>query len=185
MTDNQKLKHIHTALQKKFKDKKFVFGRGPIGAKIVFVGETIDTDAFEDAQPLNRDSERLLNQLLRAAGIDKKKIYVTNVVKYLPTRDHSISPKEIKSHATFLKEEVKTINPLIVVTLGNLALNGIGMRQPLDNVHGRTFNLGSYELLPTYHPEHALRDPRIKEILANDFSKLKDLLKSKQTSQAN
>ena len=88
--------------------------------------------------------------------------------------------KEIKSYVPFLKEELKTINPLLVVTLGNMALNGIGMRQPLDNVHGRTFNLGSYELLPTFHPDHALKDSQIKKILELDFIKLKKLLDSKE-----
>ncbi len=119
-----------------------------------------------------------LNKLLKEAGIDRRKVYVTNVVKYRPIADKQPTPKEIKSHASFLKEEIRTVNPEIVVTLGNLALNGVGLRIPVENVHGRTFPLGGYRLLPTFHPERALRDPDAKILLEADFAKLKELFKS-------
>src|SRR3989338_7136242 len=48
--------------------------------------------------------------------------------------------KEIKASVPFLKEVIKTIQPLFVVTLGTTALNGMGLRQPLVNVRGRVFN---------------------------------------------
>ncbi len=178
MTDDQKLNQVNNSLKRKFKDRKLVFGSGFIGAKIVFVGEAPGQDEEKEGKPITGHKEKLLNQLLKTAGINKNKVYFTNVLKYSPTLKIP-TPKEIKSYVPFLKEEIKTINPIIVVTLGNMALNGIGMRQPLDNVHGRTFNLGSYELLPTFHPDHALKDPEIKSLLELDFVKLKKLLDSK------
>jgi len=183
MTEKQKLQHVHDALKKKFKDKKLIFGKGPIGAKIVFVGDFVDLEAAEESKPLNARSEKLLNQLLRIAGVNKKHIYVTNVVKYIPPRDRALTSKEIKSHATFLREEVKTINPDIVVTLGSIALTGIGLRQPLDNVHGRIFHLGDYSLLPTFNPELALKDARVKTLVESDFVKLKELVSLKKEAK--
>ena len=170
------LERVHKALKSKFKDKKLIFGGGEIDADIIFVCEMPGLDEHNESKPLTGRSEKFLYQLMRAAGIDKKKVYVTNVVKYFPNGKMP-TPKEIKSHSLFLKEEIKSINPKIVVTLGNIALNGVGLRQPLTNVHGRTFNFGSYELLPTYHPETALADLQIKGLLELDFRKLKDLLK--------
>ncbi len=169
------LTRVHKALKKKFQNKKLIFGDGHLGADIVFVSEMPGPDEQKEAKPLAGLSAKLFNQLLRSAGINKNKVYVTNVVKYFPDGKMP-TPKEIKSHSFFLKEELKTIGPKVVVTLGNIALNGVGMRQPLDNVHGRSFNLGSYELLPTYHPGSALKDAQIKNILETDFKKLKDLL---------
>jgi len=61
--------------------------------------------------------------------------------------------------------------------LGNLALNGVGLRQPLDNVHGRTFNFGSYELVPTFHPSYATKDPTVKDKIEKDLARLKEILK--------
>ena len=172
------LQQVNNSLKKKFKDRKLIFGSGDAAAKICFICEMPGDDEEREGKPLAGHREKLLNQLIKNIGINKRKIYVTNVVKYVP-RGKIPTPKEIKSYVPFLKEELKTINPQIVVTLGNMALNGIGLRQPLDNVHGRTFNLGSYELLPTFHPEHALKDPQVRTLLESDFVKLKNLISSK------
>ncbi len=176
-TTSEELVRVNKALKKKFQDKKLIFGSGSVDAKVIFVSEIPGADEERESKPLTGNSEKVLHQVLRTLGIDKKKIYVTSVVKYFPTGGKIPSPKEIKSYVPFLKEEIKTINPQVVVTLGNMALNGIGLRQPLDNVHGRTFNFGSYELVPTFHPSHAAKNPQIRGLMEADLAKLKELLK--------
>ena len=57
-----------------------------------------------------------------------------------------------------------------------MALNGIGLRQPLYNIHGRTFNFGSYELVPTFHPGEAAANPQVKTLMETDLAKVKELL---------
>ncbi|MBP9821948.1 MAG: uracil-DNA glycosylase [Candidatus Pacebacteria bacterium] len=182
-TTPQELDRVNKALKKKFLNKKLILGSGSVPAKLVFVTEIPGADEVRESRPLTGLSEKMLHQVLKTVGIDKKKIYITSVVKYSATPGKAISPKEIKSHIPFLKEEIKAINPSVVVTLGMTALNGIGLRQPLDNVHGRTFNFGSYELIPTFHPSHAVNDPQIKAHLTNDLSKLKELLKKPAENQ--
>lgn len=177
MSEPKTLKSVNSALKAKFKDKKLVFGKGAAGAKVVFVSEVLDEHGEKENQPLGGKHAKELNRLMRSAGIDKKKVYVTNVVKYRPDADKLPTPKEIRSHATFLKDEIRSVNPDIVVTLGNLALNGVGLRIPVENVHGRTFPLGTYKLLPTLSPSRALEDPSRKALLEEDFAKLKDLVK--------
>jgi uracil-DNA glycosylase family 4 len=179
MAETKTLTSVNNALKEKFKDKKLVFGQGAIGAKIVLVAEMLDMNGEKDGKPVSGPHAKLINQLLKNAGIDKKKVYLTNVVKYRPEGGKMPTPKEIKSHATFLKEEIRTVNPDVVVTLGNLALNGVGLRIPVENIHGRTFPLGSYQLLPTFHPDKALSDPQALALLRADFIKLKELLKIK------
>ena len=181
MTETKTLNSVNKALKEKFKDKKLVFGQGLIGAKIVLVSEVLDLQGEEENTPFSGPHAKLINQLLKSAGIDKKKVYMTNVVKYRPAAGKMPTPKEIKSHATFLKEEIRTVNPDVVVTLGNLALNGVGLRIPVENIHGRTFPLGGYQLLPTFHTEKALKDPQAKALLQADFIKLKELLKTPRT----
>ena len=170
------LAKVNSALKKKFQDKKLIFGFGSVPAKVVFVSEMPGPDEDRDARPLAGQNEKLLSQVMKSIGLNKKNVYITNVIKYFPNGKMP-SPKEIKSHATFLKEELKTLNPQVVVTLGNIALNGIGLRQPLDNVHGRTFNFGSYELIPTFHPNHVTKNPQVKMLMETDLAKLKDILK--------
>lgn len=171
------LLQVNKALKKKFSAKKLIFGQGFDGAKVVLVVDPPTNKEETDNKPITGPSEKLLNKLLKTAGLDKRRIYITNVVKYtVPGRVHTM--KEIKSSVPFLKEEIKTIQPQVVVTLGITALNGIGLRQPLSNVRGKTFNFGSYELLPTYHPENILKDPNLEVELTADFLKLKALLKN-------
>lgn len=176
-TNPQELERVNKALKKKFLNKKLIFGSGAVPAKLVFVTEIPGPDEVRESRPLASHHEKLLHQVLKSVGIDKKKIYLTSVVKYSPAPGKTLSPKEIKSHIPFLKEEIKALNPSIVVTLGISALNGIGLRQPLDNVHGRTFNFGSYELIPTFHPSHAAANPAIRALMETDLAKIKELLK--------
>ncbi|MBX4190138.1 uracil-DNA glycosylase [Candidatus Parcubacteria bacterium] len=176
-TTPEELARVHKALKRKFQDKKLIFGSGSVPAKVVVVSEMPGPDEERESKPLTGHNEKLLNQVLKSVGIDRKKVYITNVVKYSPQPGKMPSPKEIKSYLPFLKEEIKTINPQVVITLGNIALNGIGLRQPLDNIHGKTFNFGSFELLPTYHPSHALKNPEIKAVMQTDLAKIKEILK--------
>lgn len=175
MADAQNLQHVNTALKKKFSNRKLIFGRGTIGSKIVFVSDHPGPDGAKERKPVAGDNSKLLNKLLRSAGIDPRKVYFTTVIKYHP-QDKKPSPKEIKSYLPFLKEEIRTVEPKVVVTLGDVALNGIGLRQPLDNVRGKVFNFGSYTLVPTFHPESALKDPNTQTLLQADIAKLKKII---------
>jgi DNA polymerase len=184
MTETKTLTSVNKALKEKFKGRKLVFGRGAAGAKVVVVSEMLDTHGEKELKPMGGPHAKMLNILLKQAGISPTKVYVTNVVKYRPDPEHLPTPKEIKSHASFLKDEIRTVNPDIVVTLGNLALNGVGLRIPVENVHGRTFPLGTYRLLPTFHPDRALKDPTTKTLLEQDFAKLRELVKLPKPTEA-
>jgi len=177
MSEPKTLKHVNSALQEKFKDKKLVFGKGAVGAKVLFVNEVLDAEGEKDNRPIGGKHAKELNRLMRSAGIDTKKAYVTNVVKYRPEADKVPAPKEIRSHATFLKDEIRSVNPQFVVTLGNLALNGVGLRIPVENVHGRTFPLGAYKLIPMLNPKRVLKEPELKGTLEKDFELLRELLR--------
>ncbi|OGN07045.1 MAG: hypothetical protein A2750_02510 [Candidatus Yanofskybacteria bacterium RIFCSPHIGHO2_01_FULL_45_42] len=183
MSDATNLQHVHTALKKKFPNRKLIFGRGSIGSKIVFVTDHPGPDGEKEGSPIAGNNSKLLNKLLRSAGIDHNRAYFTNVIKYHP-RDKKPTPKEIKSYVPFLKEEIKTVGPKVVVTLGDIALNGIGLRQPLDNVRGRAFNFGSYTLVPTHHPETAARDPQVQILLQSDLAKLKKIIAESEKIEA-
>jgi DNA polymerase len=183
MTEPKTLTSVKKALQEKFKDRKLVFGRGVSGAKVVVVSEMLDVHGEKEKKPVGGPHAKLLNSLLKHAGINPRNVYFTNVVKYRPDPEHLPTPKEIKSHATFLKEEIRTVNPDVVVTLGNLALNGVGLRIPVENVHGRTFPLGTYRLLPTFHPARVIKDPTLKTVLEEDFAKLRELMKQPKDAE--
>lgn len=185
MAEENKLQLVHTAIKKKFKDKTLVFGHGAENAHVVFVAEIVGPEEEKEKKALAGTTLKALSKALKDAGIDKKKAYFTSLVKYSPGKGNIVHPKEIKIHSTFLKEELHCVSPKIVVTLGNLALNGVGLRQPVENVHGRTFNMGSYELLPTFHPTVAAGNPSIKLMMDMDLKRLKELIELKKNQVQN
>lgn len=173
------LTQVNKSLKKKFSSKKLILGRGFDAAKVVFVVDPPTNREELESKPLTGQSEKVFNKLIKLAGLDKRRVYVTNIIKYtVANRIHT--SKEIKASVPFLKEEIKNIQPQVVVTLGTTALNGIGLRQPLVNARGKIFNLGSYELLPTHHPESVIKNPAFQPELEADFLKLKELLKAKR-----
>jgi len=177
MTEPKTLSAVNKALKAKFKGKKLVFGRGVVGARVVVVSDMLDLHGEKEAKPVGGPNARLLNVLLKRAGVSPSRVYVTNVIKYRPISDKLPTPKEIRNHAVFLKDEIRSVNPEFVVTLGDLALNGVGLRVPIENVHGRTFPLGTCQLMPTFLPNHALKDPTKRILLEEDFARLRILIK--------
>src|SRR3989338_1728500 len=97
MADATNLQHVHTALKKKFSNRKLIFGRGLIGSKIVFVSDHPGAEGAKEGKPLAGNNQKLLNKLLRSAGIDTNKIYITNVIKYHPENKKPTSKEKTKS----------------------------------------------------------------------------------------
>lgn len=170
------LKHIHAELKEKFKDRTLVLGSGDLNARVVFVTEAPGPHEEKEGAPIAGPAKKLFNQLLKHAGLTPRKIYITTAMKHSLGSHLEAHPKELRLHATFLKEELKTIAPRIVVTMGTLALNGVGLRQPLANVRGKALNMGSYSVFPTAHPSAALTDPTSRAQLEADFMKLKEII---------
>src|SRR3989338_9577628 len=111
------LLQVNKALKKKFATKRLVLGQGFELAKVVFVTDPPTPQEEKEGKPISGTSEKALNKLIRLAGLNKNKVYITNAVKYtVPGRIHT--SKEVKSSVPFLKEELKMIRPQVVVTLG-------------------------------------------------------------------
>src|SRR3989338_7675384 len=97
------LDQVNKSLKKKFSTKKIIFGQGFVGAKVVFVVDPPTQKEEQENKPLTGQNEKSLNKLLRLAGLNKQKVYITNVIKYtVNVRIHTA--KEIKASVPFLKE---------------------------------------------------------------------------------
>jgi len=179
MTSNtekqEKLRLVHGAIKKKFKGKKIVFGQGPLNATVALVCDAPDKDEHADGALGNGKYAKPIADLLKSAGIDLRQVYHTAAIKYHAPNHKFLTPKEVKSCSNFLKEELKIIEPKLVITLGANALRGVGLRLPIDNARGRLLNLGAYHLLATYHPSQAETDPFAKKLAETDILKAKEL----------
>jgi uracil-DNA glycosylase family protein len=145
-----------------------VFGAGPQQAKIMFIGEQPGNDEDRVGSPFVGPAGRLLDRLLEEAGLDRKKVYVTNVVKHFkwePRGKRRIHKKptarEVAACRPWLDAEMASLNPSVIVCLGATAA---------QSLLGRTFkvteNRGEWipsplapHVLATVHPSSILRAP--------------------------
>jgi uracil-DNA glycosylase family 4 len=101
----------------------------------------------------------------------------SNVVKCRPPGNRDPQPEELSSCRDFLEQQIATINPQIIVTLGRFSM---GMYFPLARigaVHGQPSVINGRLIVPMYHPAAALHQPALKSTVERDFSHLGEVIK--------
>ena len=160
---------------------KAVFGAGNANAELMFVGEA--PGAVEDQQglPFVGRAGQLLEELLAGVGLGRDEVFVTNVLKSRPPGNRDPQPDEIEACKPYLFEQVELIEPKVVCTLGNFATKLLTRSsRGITAVRGRpqVHELGGrwVRIYPLYHPAAALRTPRVRAELQEDFAGLPELL---------
>jgi len=154
-----------------------VFGVGNENAEILLVGEAPGYYEDKQGEPFVGAAGKLLDELLASIGLNREKVYITNILKSRPPGNRDPLPEEIEACKPYLIEQIKIINPAVIVSLGAFASRvllekNISMKQ----VHGRGFWVKEHNVFPIYHPAAALHSPNTKETLEQDFLALKDFL---------
>lgn len=170
--------------QERIKNKAFpVIGEGNHYAKIMFIGEAPGKNEAATGRPFCGAAGKVLDELLASAGIDRKDVYVTNIVKDRPPFNRDPLPEEIKIYAPFLDRQLDIIQPRVIATLGRFSMDYImrkfgleGSITNISNMHGRIFDAqtgyGVIKIIPLYHPAVAVYDNSRKTELINDFKVL-------------
>ena len=159
------------------KTGKAVPGEGNPNAEVVFIGEAPGRNEAEAGKPFIGRAGKLLRLIIKDIGIDEKRVFITNPVKYLPMKG-TPSTADIKHGRTHLEKQLKIINPKIIVLLGRVATLA-NFEEPISvkKEHGKIIEKNKIMYLITYHPSAALRFPPLKKVLAEDLEKLKKLVK--------
>jgi len=148
-----------------------VFGEGSVRAKVMFIGEQPGDSEDREGHPFVGPAGKLLRKALTEAGLDPKKVYITNAVKHFKfivrgkKRIHN-KPKviEIRACEPWLESELKLVRPEIVVTLGATASQALlGSSFRLTKHRGKILSSAlAPRLLATLHPSAILRSPDSK-----------------------
>ncbi len=136
-----------------------VFGTGDPHADLMFVGEAPGREEDLQGEPFVGRSGRLLDRLLlEELGIDRRGVYIANVVKCRPPDNRDPKADEIAACRPYLSAQLDLIAPRVVVTLGNFATKLLlDTDRGITKLRGRSYDLGPRQLVPTYHPAAALR----------------------------
>jgi len=162
--------------------KKAVPGEGPYDASIMFIGEGPGRNEDENGIPFCGAAGKFLDELLQIAGLERNKVYITNVVKCRPPQNRVPLDDEIEiCTSNYLKKQVKMIRPKLVVVLGRTSARALlGKDFALALGHGKELNIKyaglKLRIFVTYHPAAALYGAQNKIKLREDFTKLSGIL---------
>ncbi len=155
---------------------KFVFGDGNPQARIVFVGEAPGQEEDQTGIPFVGRAGQLLNEMLAAAGFDRRDVYICNTLKCRPPGNRDPLPEEKATCRPYLRTQLSLISPDIIVCLGKHAANELlGTDLPMKELRGRVMQWQGMKLLVTYHPAYYLRNMTQKLHGDADFRMLREL----------
>jgi len=156
---------------------KIVFGDGNPKAQLVFVGEGPGAD--EDAQglPFVGRAGKLLTQMIEAMGLQRKDVYICNVVKCRPPENRQPEEDEVTTCSPFLLRQIDTIAPKVIVCLGATAAKTLlQTNRGISQFRGEWLEFRGRKLLATYHPAYLLRNPPAKSEVWKDLQKVMAVL---------
>ena len=164
-----------------------VIGEGSHEAKVMFVGEAPGRNEAATGRPFCGAAGHILTELIESIGLERKDVYITNIVKDRPPDNRDPLPEEIDLYAPFLDRQIDTIQPEAIATLGRYSMAYVmqkfGLVNELKNIsqiHGKIFestaSYGIIKIIPLYHPAVALYQNSLKEQMFEDFKVLKKLL---------
>ncbi|MCL1847189.1 MAG: uracil-DNA glycosylase [Coriobacteriia bacterium] len=161
-----------------------VFGVGNPTAEVMFIGEAPGKQEDLGAEPFIGAAGQYLNSLLALAGLKREDIYIANVLKCRPPENRDPLVDEIEACTPFLREQVKAINPEILVTLGNFATRFIlKTDRGITGLRGQVHITGRFSVLPIFHPAAAIYDSNKKAIMEDDFRLLGRLIAQRRVER--
>ena len=156
---------------------QMVFGVGNPHARVMFIGEAPGKNEDLQGEPFVGAAGHYLNELLGCAGLRREDVFIANVLKCRPPGNRDPRPEEIQTCTPYLREQTRTIDPEVLVTLGKFSTQFVLKTQVgITRLHGRVQRAGKFLVFPVFHPAAALYDGAKREALENDFVTLGELL---------
>ena len=151
-------------------------GEGSRSADIVFVGEGPGFHEDQQGRPFVGPAGRLLDELLASVGLDRKDVYITNMIKCRPPNNRDPLPGEIEACKPYLDEQIEMIAPKVIVALGRYSFSKFFPDEPIGKARGKPRRWNGLIVYPMYHPAAALRNGSLRTALERDFQSLLPLL---------
>ena len=155
--------------------KQIVFGVGNPKAELMFVGEGPGADEDAQGEPFVGRAGQLLNNMIKAMGIEREHVYIANIVKCRPPGNRTPEREECATCSPFLMRQIAVVKPKVIVALGAVAAKTLlAMSSSMAQLRGRFYDFrpagirsndpewDGCKLAVTYHPAFLLRDPRQK-----------------------
>lgn len=161
--------------------KQVVPGEGSAEAEILFIGEGPGQKEDELGRPFVGAAGKFLDEMLSAINLNRNQVYIANVVKCRPPGNRDPKPEEAAACWPWLLEQIKIIQPKLIVTLGRHSMERFLPNQKISAVHGRAMRreiagIGKQVFYTLYHPAAALYNGGMRELLIKDFKRIPKVL---------
>ena len=148
-----------------------VFGVGNPHARVMFIGEGPGRNEDLQGEPFVGAAGHKLDSLLSIAGLTRDEVYIANVIKCRPPGNRNPRPEEIEACVPFLREQVRSVWPDVIVCLGNFASQWLlKTEKGVTKLRGALYQVGHFVVCPTFHPAaciyHADWQPQLESDLA-------------------
>ena len=184
---NSKIKELNSLKEKinairncdlKKNATNIVFSDGNPFAKIMIVGEGPGANEDKEGKPFVGRAGKLLDKMLEAIKLNRKNVYISNVVNFRPPMNRKPTDEEIKRYFPFLVKHIELINPKILLLLGSTALNAlIGNEVVISKARGKWVNkkigIAKPEVIASFHPAFLMRQPDQKKYAWEDLKMIR------------
>jgi uracil-DNA glycosylase len=138
-----------------------VVGRGNLNAEIMIVGEAPGQHEDETGLPFVGRSGQLLEKILASVNLTTEKdVYIANINKCRPPNNRVPSPSEMAACLPYLLEQIRLVDPKIILLTGATALKGLtGEKQAITKIRGQWIEWQGRLCMPIFHPSYLLRNP--------------------------
>jgi uracil-DNA glycosylase len=158
-----------------------VFGTGSKTADWLVIGEGPGQHEDEQGKPFVGRAGQLLTEMLRAIGLEREEVFITNIVKCRPPNNRDPKPEEIQSCHGYLERQVDLIQPKIILAVGRIAAQSLlNSDAPVARLRSKVHYLGDIPLVVVYHPAYLLRSLLEKRKAWQDLKFARQTLKERQ-----
>jgi len=159
--------------------KNIVFSDGNPKSKIMLIGEAPGANEDQEGLPFVGRAGMLLDKMLAAINLDRKNVYISNIINYRPPDNRRPTEEEIKQYLPFISKHIEIINPKILVLLGSTAMNAlVGKDVVISKMRGKWFEkkFGNCKtsVIITFHPAFLMRQPAQKKMAWIDLKMIRD-----------
>jgi DNA polymerase len=152
-------------------------GEGDPNAEIMFIGEGPGFYEDQQGRPFVGASGKFLDDLLRTIGLERKTVFIANVVKCRPPQNRDPQPDEIAACSKYLNAQIAAIAPKVIVTLGRHSMQRYFPGESISRIHGQPRRKDDLIVVPMYHPAAALHQASLRKVIEADFSRLPEFLR--------
>jgi uracil-DNA glycosylase family 4 len=185
-----RIESLNHRIISQYPKERIVLGYGNINSAIMLIGEAPGSKEVELGEPFVGQAGKHFEEFLEILNINREDVYITNTVKYRPTRanpktgrlsNRTPTLKEIEDFKDYLVEEIDIVNPKMIVTLGNTPLKCIFNEElKISKAHGNLLDRNiqgvKYDVFPLYHPAAVIYRPQLKEVYLEDLLRLKEII---------